>query len=321
MTPPRGGPDAPGAFPGKRVLILGLPYFGAMLESQLRGRGWRARFVPHPARDLRAWARVARMVAAADLVYLIGSRAERGSPQDIMMRFLRKPVVIHWVGTDVLIAQEEHRLGRLASRVVDRPTHWTDAGWLVEELAAMGIRAEYVPLPIPGLAPAPLPLPDEPHVLLYLPVDAFDREVFDMETLIRLPAAFPDVAFTLVPSPAETLPGPPPPNLATPGWTDLTALWPAISVYVRLTSHDGVPFTVVEALSRGRHVIFTHTMPHTIRASGFNQVSAALGQLIGEQRAGRLMANDEGAAWARATFAPVAALDEIDRRLRALTGA
>ncbi|MFN0096842.1 MAG: hypothetical protein ACKVVT_18950 [Dehalococcoidia bacterium] len=306
-------------FPGKRVLILGLPYFGEILEQQLRSRGWQARFLPHPGRDVRAWLRVARMAKSADAIYLISSRAERRSPQDVLLRATRKPVVIHWVGTDVLIAKEEFDRDRLAQSVVERPVHWCDASWLADELAEMGVRAEYVALPVPGLAAELVPLPEAFRVLLYLPVDAFDREVFDMETILRLPAAFPEIEFTLIPSPPTSLPGPWPANLRAPGWvTDMDALWRETTVYIRLTSHDGMPFTVLEALSRGRQVVFTQPLPHTVTARGFEGVSAALGGLLRAHQAGRLGLNVDGARWARETFDPMRCLDEIDRRLRAL---
>ena len=73
-------------------------------------------------------------------------------------------------------------------------------------MRTIGVVSEYVPLPIPiETAPAP-PLPDTFSVLLYYPVDAFDREVFDIETMLRLPLEFPAARFVLIPSPPETLP-------------------------------------------------------------------------------------------------------------------
>ncbi len=301
-----------------RITILGLPYFGASLAATLATRGWEAQFIPHPGRDPRRWAHVAAALTLTDLLYLVSSRAERGSPLDRLLTVFRRPVVIHWVGTDALIANEEAAATRLSSRVVRRPIHWCDAPWLVDELAAMGMASTYVPLPVEGLVTAePAPLPERFRVLLYLPVDAFDREVFDMDTLLRLPPAFPDVEFVLVPSPAESLPEPLPPNLAAPGWVPgLAALFDSVSVYVRLTSHDGTPFTVLEALSRGRHVIFTHDMPETIHAAGFDAVGAALGELLDRHRRGELALNREGMAYTRAGHhAPTVARD-LSQRLR-----
>ncbi|MFN0145534.1 MAG: hypothetical protein ACKVT1_03410 [Dehalococcoidia bacterium] len=315
----------PGAIPRAsrlrepRVLILGLPYFGQSLAQGLASRGWDARFLHHPGRSPARWARVAAALRWTGVLYLLGSRAERWSPQDLLFRAYGKPIVIHWVGTDALIATEQHARGPLARSVVHKPSHWCDAPWLVDELRQLGIPAEFVSLPVTGLASAAPPLPSRFRVLLYLPVDGFDREVFDMEALLKLPGAFPDVDFVLVPSPASTLPGPLAPNLEAPGWVfDMDALYRSVSVTVRLTSHDGMSFMVLESLSRGRYVIYTYALPGVIKAEGYEAVAAALTGLVARHEAGLLGLNEAGMAWAREHFDPSRALDEIDGRLRAL---
>jgi len=314
VTPANGDADRRG-----RILILGLPYFGKMLARDLSALGWRAEYLPHPGRSAGGWARVARAAARADIVYLIGSRIDRGSPQDRLLRLRRKPVVIHWVGTDVQIAVEEHRRDNVSLRVAEKPTHWCDAPWLVDELRTIGVVSEYVPLPIPvESAPAP-PLPEEFGVFLYYPVDPFDREVFDLETMLRLPGEFPQVRFTMAPSTAETLPGPLPPNLETRDWIeDMDAQYRETTAIVRLTSHDGQSFMVAEALSRGRYVIWTHPMPGCIRAQGFEQVSKALRGLVERHEAGTLKPNAHGRRVVLERFGKGRPLAELDERLRGL---
>ena len=303
-----------------RIVILGLPYFGRMLEGLLRGRGWDARFVAHPGRSPRGWLALAPLVARADIIYLIGSRIDRNCPQDILMRLRRRPVVIHWVGTDVLIATEEHAKGNVSKRIARRAVHWCDASWLVDELRAFGVRAAHVPLPIPGLATGdPPPLPDRFRALLYLPVDAFDREVFDQATLLRLPLEFPGIEFTLIPSPRETLPVPVPANLTARGWVDdIDALYREMTAVVRLTSHDGMSFMALEALSRGRYVIWTHPLPGAIQASGFDAVVAALRGLVERHEAGQLSLNTTGQESVLHEFDFERLLADLDQRLAAL---
>ncbi len=302
-----------------RVLILGLPYFGKMLAEGLSGLGWEAEFLPHPGRSAAGWAKVASRAARADIVYLIGSRADRGAPQERLLQLRRKPVVIHWVGTDVQIALTEHRRGNFSERIAARAVHWCDAPWLVEELRTAGVVAEYVPLPIPLVEGEPPPLPEVFRVLLYYPVDAFDREVFDIESMLRLPVAFPGAAFTLIPSPAGTLPGPLPPNLEARAWVDdMEALYREVAVLVRLTSHDGQSFMAAEALSRGRYVIWTHPMPGAIEAAGFEAVASALGGLLERHEAGKLGLNLDGRRSVIERFGGGKPLAEIDERLRIL---
>lgn len=315
----RAAPDSPEPERRGRILILGLPYFGKMLAKDLGGLGWKAEFLPHPGRSASGWARVAKAAARADIVYLIGSRIDRASPQDRLLRLRRRPVVIHWVGTDVQIAVEEHRRHNVSLRVAERPVHWCDAPWLVEELRTIGIVSEYVPLPIPIETAPASPLPEEFSVLFYYPVDAFDREVFDLETMLRLPEAFSTVRFTLIPSPPETLPQPLPPNLEARAWVDdMDALYRETSAIVRLTSHDGLSFMAAEALSRGRYVIWTHPMPGCVRAEGFEAVATALRALIEKHQAGALKLNTSGRRTVLDRFGKGRPLRELDERLGAL---
>lgn len=301
------------------VLILGLPYFGRLLARDLAGLGWKARYIDHPGRHVGGWARVASAATRADIVYLIGSRIDRGSPQDNLLRFRRKPVVIHWVGTDVQIAVEEHRHDNVALRIAERAIHWCDAPWLVEELRSAGVSSTFVPLPIPVEEGPPPPLPERFGVLLYYPVDRQARAVFDFETMLRLPGAFPDVHFTLIPSPPETLPGPLPPNLEARPWVDdMDPLYRETTALVRLTTHDGQSFMAAEALSRGRYVIWTHPMAGAIQAAGFEQVSAALRGLVERHRAGNLPLNAEGRRAALERYGGGRPLAGIDERFRAL---
>lgn len=302
-----------------RILILGLPYFGKLLARELGELGWRAEFLQHPGRSAPGWAKVAAAAARADIVYLIGSRIDRKSPQDRLLRLRKKATVIHWVGTDVQIAVDEHRKHNVSLRVAERPLHWCDAPWLVDELRTIGVISEYVSLPIPLHVPPAPPLPETFRVLLYYPVDSFDREVFDGETLLRLPAEFPNVPFTLIPSPADTLPQPLPANLECRDWVeDMDALYRETTVVIRLTGHDGQSFIAAEALSRGRYVIWTFGMPGCIKAEGFDQVAKALQTLLDKHRAGALKVNQSGRRSVLERFGKGRPLKELDERLRAL---
>jgi hypothetical protein len=238
---------------------------------------------------------------------------------DWLLRAWRRPVAVHWVGTDVLIAAGAHAAGKLSRRVAERPAHWTDAPWLVDELAALGISAEFVALPVDGLASGDSRLPERFTVLLYLPVDAFDREVFDIETILALPGMLPEARFVLLPSPASTLPGPLPGNLEARAWVDdMEALYREVTVMARLVSHDGMSFMVLEALSRGRYVVYPFPLPGVTAASGLLEVSAALRGLYGEHVAGRLTPNEEGMKWVEREYDRDALIEGLERRLRDL---
>ncbi|MCK9520278.1 MAG: hypothetical protein M0R74_14825 [Dehalococcoidia bacterium] len=303
-----------------RALILGLPYFSNLLRGVLQERGWETDYMAHPGRNPRSWAALLPKLWRADVLYHITSRVDRLAPQALLSRVWRRPYVIHWVGTDVLVALEAHRKGKLDRHFLRRANHWVDAPWLGQELQEIGVEAVYQPLPVVSLsAAAPPPLPEEFRALLYLPEHPRYRRVFDVETLLRLPHELPEIQFTLVPSRPHTLPGPLPANLRAPGWIDdMDPIYRQASVLVRLTEHDGTSFMALEAMSRGRHVIWTYPMTGVIQAKGLAAVTAALRGLFERHKRGELAVNEDGLHHAREHFDPAHVAVEIDQRLRDL---
>jgi len=288
------------------------------MEQALSEHGWNARYHPHPGRDIRGWLRLAPLVARAHLVYFISARVDRRSPQAILAILRRRPTVIHWVGADVGFALDAWRAGQASQRLIHGATHLADAPWLIGELREIGIQAAYLPMPVPAIAAGePPPLPARFRVLVYYPADPVDRESFDAETIFRVVDALPEVSFLLIPSPPETLPAPMPPNLEARGWIDdMDAVYRETTVYLRQTVHDGTSFMAIEALSRGRHVIWAFPVEGAIEARGFEQTISALRDLVARHEAGTLGLNAEGREAVLRNFDPERLAVELDRRLR-----
>jgi len=105
------------------------------------------------------------------------------------------------------------------------------------------------------------------------------------------------------------------------GWVeDVEALYRQTTVFVRLTHHDGTAFTVLEAESRARHVIWTYDRPGVITARGHDAVKAALADLYARHQAGTLEPNAEGRDYALGHFNFQALATELDTRLQTLLG-
>ncbi len=188
-----------------------------------------------------------------------------------------------------------------------------------EELATIGVNSEYVALPIPTLANDAPPLPGAFRALIYLPRQPAYRRVFDVESILRLPRDLPDIQFTIVPSPPESLPSPLPGNVEALAWVDdMDALYRRISVHIRLTLHDGMSFMVLEALSRGRHVIWTFPIEGAIHAPSYEAARDALADLYARHQAGTLGLNTAGRDYAQSHFKLQTLATELDGRLRAL---
>ncbi|MBI5949004.1 MAG: glycosyltransferase [Chloroflexi bacterium] len=273
-----------------RIAVVGLPFFAERVAESLRDAGYRAFHLPRPGRSPRAWARLVTGLLRADLVYAIGSSIRVNSPVDLAAR-RGKPVLLHWVGTDVLAALEEHRAGRASRRLVDGAAHWADAPWCAEELAPIGIRAEHHPLPIPTVLGSPVPFPDTFRVLLYL--SASPHAAYDVDGTLAVVRALPEIPFVVV---GGYRPPEPIANLDARGFvTDMPSLYRETTVFVRLVKHDGMSHSVIEAMSFGRHVLWNYAYPGVTRVADANEAVEALRDLHARFAAGSLGLNEEGA--------------------------
>lgn len=296
-----------------RVAVIGLPYFASRAARELRRVGIDARFVAHPGRSPRAWAAMAASLARARAVYAMGSEVSVNSPLDLLAR-LRRPILMHWVGSDVVYALAAARRGRLSRRLVRHARHLADAPWLADELATIGVTARELPLPVPAAIGGLLPLPPEFRVLVYLPGEfQADYRVDDTMEVVR---SLSDVQFTLVggyrPQPL--------PNLEVLGRVpDMPAIYARVAAYLRLTHHDGMSHSVIEALSFGRYVFWDHELPGaTTMVTNPAEAAEALRSLAARFASHSLAPNQTGAAYVRERFDPARVVADVRAELERL---
>ena len=306
----RPGPDAHGTRSSRlaaqhSVAVGGLPYFGRRLARLLDGDGWQARYLETRAWQPQAALRALGQARAADLVYLVGGQIGRLSRPHLLRMALRKPVVMHWAGSDVLHARQAHAAGRTATGLVRGVTHWTGAPWLAEELGAMGVCARWLPHswveapaklpPLPAAGGAPFTL------LAYLP--ARRAAFYGGAAVLRIATVLPEAQILVVGT--HSLPWPAPPNVRCLGWVEeMAPLYARAHALLRLTHHDGLAFMVQEALAFGRPVIWSYPFPGVIQAATEDAAVAAVRDLAERHTGGVLALNEAGAAHVRERFAP-----------------
>lgn len=208
----------------------------------------------------------------------------------ILARLRGIRTIAHWIGTDVercaLDPGQRKRL-TLTRPFIDR--HLAVHGPLVEELArTQGLRALYQPNLSVHLTPEPLPWPDEPAVLCYVPPVA--PELYGVPRLLRLARELPEVRFLACGSsepPPDT-----PPNWEHLGLHDeMRPLYARARVLLRPTRRDGLARMVLEALGYERRVVWSQPFPHTLLATTEAELRRALVEALesGPNPAGRRM--------------------------------
>ncbi len=198
------------------------------------------------------------------------------------------PIVAHWIGSDVLrLCEHVEEHGQPPSELFDLiELHLADSPQLAAELAGLGVRTQVVRLLPPSVSAPIMPLSAAPAALVYLPTGAEDFYRFDL--MKQLAAAFSDVTFYVAANDGTGL-GATPSNIQFLGEvTDMDALYKKVNVLIRICEHDSLSAMVLEALARGRYVIYSESFPHTVQARTFDEAQAALADMVQKKEPNRL---------------------------------
>ena len=295
---------------GRRVLVIGLPFFGTRVAESLNSVGYEARYQPHPGKIPGAWPRSGVEILQADVIYAIGSSIRVNSPLDVISR-AGKHMLVHWVGTDVSVAVNDWREGQVSERVLKHSIHRADASWLLDELAVMGISARERLLPIPVAIGSPQPMPADFQVLVYLP--AKPQEDYDVEATLEVMRLLPEVRFAIV---GGYIPPEPMANVEILGFTqDMPGIYARSSALLRLMKHDGMSHSVIEAASFGRYVLWSYPLDGVTHVASAAEAVAELRRLHALYLENKLPMNSEGAHHMQQTYNHERLLAKICRDL------
>jgi hypothetical protein len=282
----------------RRVLVHGLVYFGQVFADFMTGDGWDFKYYPdHGTRNLAAMANGLRR---CDLVYQIGGRVTAGKFLNTAKLLGKRRIVMHWVGSDTLEHREVAAAGKSDPWVVEKIHHWADSEWIFDEVAALGISCDLVPLPSARVPDRPSPLPRAFRVLVYVP--SMERsELYGFDTILEAARQVPQVQFELVglrDGPVRNLPANIHLHRRVP---DLSAFYENVSVVWRPARHDGLSWMVLEALGHGRHVLWTYAFPGCIQVGSASEAVGHIERLHQLHEAQQLSLNREGVCFIAAS--------------------
>jgi hypothetical protein len=281
-----------------KVLLQGLQFFCRQLPAAFQTEGWDIQH--HTVRNVSSFGALMRDLRDADLVFRWGSRISYGKFLRTVRFFGKKNVVMFWAGSDVLGAQEQFSQGICEPWIVSR-THWAGAPWLRDEIQALGLKCEFVPITWVPVVERPEPLPEQFSVLAYLP-DAAHAPLYGLDRILRVARSLPHISFELVGLTSGTVPDPPA-NLRVQGrLAAMSEVYRRSNVYWRPVAHDGLSFMALEAMSHGRHVIWSYAFPHCVQSGNVDSDRAEILRLHDLHQRGLLAINEPAAAMVKERF-------------------
>ena len=184
------------------------------------------------------------------------------------------PLVRWWVGTDVsLLAQ-----GKTAAPARDAAHNWAVSPWLVDELGRLDVAARMMPI-LPTWEARALPLSAEPIVLAYAPEGREGQ--YRWQDILAVAEALPDVQFRAFRRSAPAAR----PNVTCLPLAPHSAMpeeYARARAILRLTTHDGLSVSVLEAMCLGRHVVWSHPFPFCHYATTVDAAATALRNVLSD---------------------------------------
>jgi len=270
--------------PRRSVAISGLQFFVGELFDHTKEpfTGWQHRLLKFGTK-LKA-AKCLLALARSDVWYTIGEPKSHKF-LEATARILRKPRVMHWVGTDIQVARENPEL--VVSLKKQHVVHLAEVEWTAKELHEMGLAAHIAPLPPRLMASDLPPMPDLFTVLLYIPrsrayfygsplYEALIRSL--QKEKLRFLVVGGGSLNTDAQAPIENL-----------GFQDsMGVVYPQCSVLLRIPERDGLSLMVLEALAFGRYVVWPQVFPFVNTVSDYASIEKTIRELHARHLAGTL---------------------------------
>lgn len=182
------------------------------------------------------------------------------------------PLVRWWIGTDLEFLKQ----GATMPHLRDARHNWAGSAELRGKLAFHGIDAEVLPI-VPVWEPRQEPMPEVPVVMCYCPLGR--EEVYRWAELRRVMRTMPGTTFRVYRRSGQ-------PRLANVEFVgdlphdEMEGQYCKATAVLRLMERDGLSLSVLEALSLGRHVVWSEPYPGCRRAAGATEAVYALYEIV-----------------------------------------
>lgn len=275
-----------------RVLILGFSYFVNKLFKSLSDFDKKNKYKKVTFdKSIIERIRFIFDLINSDIVYFIGGTINRGEIIDLCL-FLNKKIIMHWVGSDVLKAIDSYEKKKYVRSYITKTTHFSEVTWIADELEQLGIKSKIVQFATfdKKISESPV-FPSEFMILSY--IGKSREDFYGIEKIIKLAKDFPTIKINIVG--IDKYNNPLPQNIKLLGWVDdMDEQYKNCVLYLRLPQHDGLAFSVLEALGNGRYVGYSYEFKHTFHVPDYEALRDLVIKLQKEFKEGLLQPNYAG---------------------------
>ncbi len=284
-----------------KVIIVGLPLFAKQLQEGLSEYDLKNKYTflntyYNRLDKIKATFQIPR----ADCIFSINGTVISSGVFDLAFK-KNVPVIMNWVGTDVLKAIKAFKSGVQKQHYIDKAIHFCEVDWIQEELKEIGINAQVVNF---AAFDQSFELKeansDKLHILSYIPEKRSD--FYGIKTIINLANKFPEVEFTLAGTEGEDY-LPLPKNLNALGWVnDMNSLYNDVHACIRYTDHDGLSSFILESMARGKQILYRNPFKYCAHCPTEDALEIEINSLLNQFKQGKSLINNEAAAFIKDEF-------------------
>lgn len=286
-----------------KIIITGMPYFAKKMQKQLSAFDKDNTYIYLNT----FYSKIDKLkyifyLINADVVYMHGGSICCSGVINLALKF-NKRVIVNWAGTDVLTALNQVEFKK---NYTNRIEHYCVAPWLLKELKTIGVNAKILDITV---IQNKNEIYELPKTLTFLSYVGKDRPIFyGINTLIKLAKDFPNINFRV--SGIEEYSNIPK-NMKLLGWIDMDQEYKNALVYIRAPEHDGMPFSVLEALSYGKIVFYNYEFRYTNFFKDYSDLKQQLAKTIDDFYEGKLSINQEAIDYVQTEFSEDKVLGQL----------
>ena len=263
------------------IIILGNSYFGPKLAKSLSSLNKEKIIYCNTNSSRFEQFRYMCYLPFSRAIYSISGSIKCGNALNLALIFNKK-IYQHFIGSDVTEAIDDYRKNKHSEQLILASKFFSEVEWIKDEIENnLPIESEVLELPI-LIESKENSTPIRKHnmtgplkILTYIGKDK--EKFYGINEILEAASIRNDVIFTIVGSSCEKYELDSYSNVNCLGWVDdLKEIMFSHDIYLRFTLHDGLPFSVVEALSLGKFVIYNNNMPHCFVVKDINEILDAI---------------------------------------------
>lgn len=203
----------------------------------------------------------------------------------------------YWIGGDALRLSQTRGIKKYTLSNINKilyKSHTANSDWLKEELKGCGIEAHSTPFS-PVCCGEHWPLTEArigTYTIIFYSHEDNDH-IYLPEKMIEAASRLPNCLFLCLGDPNLKTNLPNIKNLGAIPPAEMHSIYQRAHCLLRVTSHDGFPRMVIEAMANGLDVVCNLPIPKTLQADSVDEIVSTIGQLASLPR----NRNKDGREW------------------------